>query len=164
MLFIDGGLVTLVLWVFCLIDVIVTEEWRVRNLPKLVWLLIVILIPDIGSIAWLIAGHPWQSRTRRGPKAKSSRGTPGTRGEGAAGTRLIDDMRNGPVGRWRLTRPDRCANTRTSTIHWEAAPIVDAIEQSGGHGVEPLSTWPRPWTDVSRPWATVGRTTEACRW
>jgi hypothetical protein len=65
MLFIDGGLVTLVLWVFCLIDVIVTEEWRVRNLPKLVWLLIVILIPDIGSIAWLIAGHPWESRTRQ---------------------------------------------------------------------------------------------------
>jgi Phospholipase_D-nuclease N-terminal len=67
MLFIDGGLITLVLWVFCLIDVIVTEEWRVRNLPKLVWLLIVILIPDIGSIAWLIAGHPWESRTRQTP-------------------------------------------------------------------------------------------------
>jgi hypothetical protein len=67
MLLVDGGLITLILWVFCLIDVIVTEEWRVRNLPKLVWLFVVILLPDIGSIAWLIAGHPWESRIRQAP-------------------------------------------------------------------------------------------------
>ncbi len=67
MLFLDGGLLLLGLWLFCIIDVIVTDEYRVRNLPKVVWLLIVLLLPDIGSIAWLIAGHPWESRVRPAP-------------------------------------------------------------------------------------------------
>ena len=65
MLFLDGGfgLVLLGLWIFCIIDVITTEEFRIRNLPKGVWLIIVLLLPDIGSIAWLVAGHPWQPKT-----------------------------------------------------------------------------------------------------
>ncbi|HEX6501355.1 MAG TPA: PLDc N-terminal domain-containing protein [Micromonosporaceae bacterium] len=64
MLFIDASLLLLALWVFCLIDVIVVDEYRVRNLPKGVWLLIVLLLPDVGSILWLVAGRPWESRTR----------------------------------------------------------------------------------------------------
>jgi len=67
MLYLDGGLILLGLWVFCLIDVIVTDESQVRNLPKVLWVIIVLLLPDIGSIAWLVAGHPWQSRPRPAP-------------------------------------------------------------------------------------------------
>ena len=65
MLFLDGGfgLFMLGLWLFCIIDVITTDDSRVRNLPKILWLIIVLLIPDIGSIAWLIAGHTWEPRT-----------------------------------------------------------------------------------------------------
>ena len=60
----DGafGVVMLGLWLFCILDVITTDQSRIRNLPKLAWLFIVILIPDIGSIAWLIAGHTWEPR------------------------------------------------------------------------------------------------------
>lgn len=60
MLFADGtiGVVLLVLWVFCVFDCITSDEARVRSLPKLVWLLIVLLLPDIGSILWLVAGRP----------------------------------------------------------------------------------------------------------
>lgn len=63
MLYFDGlfGLVLLGLWLYCLIDVITTDAERCRNLPKLLWLLIVVVLPDLGSIAWLIAGHPWQA-------------------------------------------------------------------------------------------------------
>jgi hypothetical protein len=64
MLFIDGGVLLFALWVFCIIDVIVVDEYRVRNLPKTAWVLIVLLLPDIGSIAWLVAGRPWDSRPR----------------------------------------------------------------------------------------------------
>ena len=64
MFYLDGGLILLGLWVFCLIDVIVTDESQVRNLPKVVWVIIVLLLPDVGSIAWLVAGHPWQSQPR----------------------------------------------------------------------------------------------------
>jgi len=53
------GLVVLGLWIFCLIDVITTPEGDCRNLPKLAWLFIVLLLFDIGSIIWLIAGRNW---------------------------------------------------------------------------------------------------------
>jgi len=56
----DGivALALLVLWIFCILDVISTEDVLCRNLPKYVWLLIVIILPDIGSIAWLLLGRP----------------------------------------------------------------------------------------------------------
>ena len=64
MILFDGafGVVMLALWLFCIIDVITADQSRIRNLPKLAWLLIVLLIPDIGSIVWLIAGHTWEQR------------------------------------------------------------------------------------------------------
>jgi hypothetical protein len=63
-LFFDGvlGVAALGVWIFCIIDVITTPESDVRNLPKLAWLFIVILLVDIGSIAWLIAGRDWNRK------------------------------------------------------------------------------------------------------
>ena len=60
MLLFGGGLgiVLLALWIFCIVDVIVTDEGDVRHLPKMAWLLIVLVLPDIGSIIWLVAGRP----------------------------------------------------------------------------------------------------------
>lgn len=53
-----AGLMTLALWVFCVFDVIAAEEPLVRNLPKTLWLMIVIFVPTIGAIAWLALGRP----------------------------------------------------------------------------------------------------------
>jgi Phospholipase_D-nuclease N-terminal len=63
----DGvlGLVFLGLWIFCIIDVITTPDGQSRNLPKVAWLLIVIVLMDVGSIAWLIAGRTWNGEPRR---------------------------------------------------------------------------------------------------
>jgi hypothetical protein len=61
------GLVTFALWVFCLVEAISTPDVRMRNLPKVAWVLIVLLFPLVGSIAWLVAGRP-ESRPR-GPSA-----------------------------------------------------------------------------------------------
>jgi phospholipase D-like protein len=52
------GLALLGLWIFCILDVISTDEVLVRNLPKFLWLFVVVVLPDIGSIAWLILGRP----------------------------------------------------------------------------------------------------------
>jgi hypothetical protein len=60
------GLVLLALWLYCIIDVITTDDSTVRYLPKLVWLLIVIFLPDIGSILWLVAGRPEKASFRIG--------------------------------------------------------------------------------------------------
>ena len=64
MLFAEGGLglVVFAVWLFCVIDVITTPESLCRNLPKLAWLFIVILLFDIGAIVWLVAGRPWASQ------------------------------------------------------------------------------------------------------
>jgi hypothetical protein len=64
---IEGGffLLVLALDIFCLIDVIVSREDEVRNLPKVVWLLLILFFPMVGSIAWLAAGRPQLGPTRR---------------------------------------------------------------------------------------------------
>ena len=76
MLFADGALslILLAVWIFCIIDVITTDQSQMRNLPKMAWLLIVLLLPDIGSILWLVAGREWQTTGQ--PR--------GARGAGAA--------------------------------------------------------------------------------
>ncbi len=48
----------LVLLVFCLIDCILADQSRVRNLPKWGWVVLMAVIPLIGCIAWLLAGRP----------------------------------------------------------------------------------------------------------
>ena len=67
------GLLVLALWIFCVIDVITTNEWDVRNLPKTAWLLIVLFLPTVGSIAWLVAGRPRAARTTAAPPSHPSR-------------------------------------------------------------------------------------------
>ena len=76
MVLFDGGfgLILLALWIFCIIDVITTPDGECRNLPKMVWLLIVILLVDVGSIAWLVAGRAWNSQRPNLPY-KGNRGT-----------------------------------------------------------------------------------------
>jgi hypothetical protein len=56
----DGLLALLVLgfWLFCLFDVITTDESQVRNLSKLWWVVIVLLFVVVGSVMWLVAGRP----------------------------------------------------------------------------------------------------------
>ena len=63
------GFVLLGLWIFCIIDVITTDEALVRNLQKTLWLLIVILLADLGAVLWLIAGRPWPQSTGRAAPA-----------------------------------------------------------------------------------------------
>lgn len=52
------GLVLIALWVWAIFDVIASDSVIVRNLPKPVWLILVLIFPDIGSIAWLLLGRP----------------------------------------------------------------------------------------------------------
>ena len=60
-----GALLELILLVYCVLDIVTTPETQVRNLPKLLWLVLVIVLPIVGGIAWLVAGRP-QGGTRPG--------------------------------------------------------------------------------------------------
>lgn len=50
-------LLELGLTIFCLIDCIQTPEIAVRNLPKWAWIVLILIFPLIGGIAWLVAGR-----------------------------------------------------------------------------------------------------------
>ncbi|MCW6005870.1 PLD nuclease N-terminal domain-containing protein [Micromonospora sp. CPCC 205371] len=69
-------LVDLILIVVALIDCISTEEFAVRNLPKLAWVFIILLFPPIGPIAWFIAGRPQKHRVGRAGDWRPGSGFP----------------------------------------------------------------------------------------
>jgi hypothetical protein len=61
------GPLVFILWVYCVIDVIMSRDDEVRNLPKVVWLFIVLLFPLVGSVAWLAVGKPDRQGRRLSP-------------------------------------------------------------------------------------------------
>jgi len=68
-LFDAGGLVAvflLLFWVWALFDCVATDASLCRNLPKGVWIILVLLIPDIGSLLWLLLGRPERAHWRPG--------------------------------------------------------------------------------------------------
>jgi hypothetical protein len=67
-------LVNLVMAVYCVLDVIRTPDDQVRNLPKIAWLVLCLLFPIVGGIAWLVVGRP--QRTASSLPYKGNRGVP----------------------------------------------------------------------------------------
>ncbi|NDZ77558.1 PLDc_N domain-containing protein, partial [Streptomyces sp. SID10853] len=57
-------LLVLAVWIYAFIDCLNTPEEEVRGLPKVVWVLIILLFGEVlvGPVAWIVAG-----RNRRGP-------------------------------------------------------------------------------------------------
>ncbi|SCG69044.1 PLD nuclease N-terminal domain-containing protein [Micromonospora coxensis] len=61
-------LIQIVLAVIALISCLSAEEERIRALPRFAWVLIILVFPLIGSIAWFLAGRPTPA-TPAGPPA-----------------------------------------------------------------------------------------------
>ncbi|MBX5484970.1 MAG: PLDc_N domain-containing protein [Myxococcaceae bacterium] len=55
-------LVDMALIVIALIDCLSTDEYAVRNLPKAVWVLLILLFSPVGPIVWFVAGRPEKAR------------------------------------------------------------------------------------------------------
>jgi hypothetical protein len=53
-------------WIWALLDCIATDSSLCRNLPKPMWIIIVLILPDIGSLIWLLLGRPEKSDWRPG--------------------------------------------------------------------------------------------------
>lgn len=78
---------------YCVLDVALTPAPDTRSLPKPAWLIVVIFLPVLGSIAWLLGGRPEHAGRSpggaRGPGQRGPRsagGGPGPRGKGSGGS------------------------------------------------------------------------------
>ena len=50
------SLITIGVMIFAIVDIITSQEWQIKFLPKFAWVIIVILLPLIGSILWFVLG------------------------------------------------------------------------------------------------------------
>ncbi len=73
-------IVPLGLLIFSLIDVITSDDYQVKHLPKLLWVFIIILLPLVGSIVWLAIGkdrgQPEQAVSFGDPRRHETRALP----------------------------------------------------------------------------------------
>jgi hypothetical protein len=65
MLRVGGVILALAVYIWTVVDTIRTPSAIVRTLPKAVWLLIVILLPLIGTVLWILFGRPRRERRKR---------------------------------------------------------------------------------------------------
>ncbi|CAN5496564.1 hypothetical protein BH10ACT4_BH10ACT4_00160 [soil metagenome] len=49
----------ILLMIFALVDIIRADRWSIRYLDKSLWLIIVILLPLIGSVLWFTIGRDY---------------------------------------------------------------------------------------------------------
>jgi hypothetical protein len=90
-------LLILALALLALIDCLSRDDNEIRGLPKVLWVLVILLFPLLGSAAWFLAGRP---RTAGLPGAGSGRGT-------GSGFGLRDRWTGGGSGRpGRALAPD----------------------------------------------------------
>ncbi|WP_293782117.1 PLD nuclease N-terminal domain-containing protein [uncultured Aeromicrobium sp.] len=67
--------VWVVLVVYALFDIIATPKERVRHLPKLAWIALILLVPYAGSLLWIFFGQ-----VRQRPSGPRNTWRPGPRG------------------------------------------------------------------------------------
>lgn len=94
------GLLGLVLWLYCLFDVITTPREDVHTLSKLTWVVVIVVFLVFGAVAWLLTGRPREeegavssphlAHPSQGPPAREM-GDPRKRGPGPGGKPLGPD-------------------------------------------------------------------------
>lgn len=68
------GFIALALWIWGLIDCITTDADLCRKLPKFAWIVVVVLLFDVGVVLWILLGRP--VRKRWAPTAATDVGPP----------------------------------------------------------------------------------------
>jgi hypothetical protein len=123
-LFDAGGLILvglLLFWLWAIYDVATTEPSQVRNLPKVMWILVVVLLMpvtlDLGAILWLLLGRPVRAagvashpQAQRRPRRMPA---PEPEAERDTGQKVVTDRRSAELDRmleeWERSRRDEAA-------------------------------------------------------
>lgn len=85
-----------VVTIYALIDAIMTPRSQARGLPKALWLLLVVIIPFAGAVAWLLLGRPSRGQYLGGGSESDGGG-----GGGGGPERPVRPWFGGPSGRRR---------------------------------------------------------------
>ena len=137
-------------WIWALLDCIATDSSMCRNLPKPMWIILVLILPDIGALIWLLLGRPERSSWRpgstdysaprrpvgvedsprytgpsRSPTADQKSSTASSSG-GSKSARQ-PKRRSAPVDTHRCERPSSSSGRRSST---SARPTCSAASSS----------------------------------
>jgi len=59
MIYLLGSVGTLALMIFALADIISGHGGHIKHLDKMTWVIIVIILPLVGSILWFVVGREW---------------------------------------------------------------------------------------------------------
>ncbi|SRR6266566_4775794 len=59
------GLLAIGVWLYCLVDILITSREGCRHMPKQAWLAVVALTFAIGAAGWLLIGRARTGRPRR---------------------------------------------------------------------------------------------------
>lgn len=92
-------LINLALSIYALISCIQTRDEDVPHLPKLFWIVLIVLVPFVGPITWILMSRSHLRRQEVGGRPGGSAGTgglgsaggPGTAGRGAPPRRVAPD-------------------------------------------------------------------------
>lgn len=58
-----GGILALVVMVYALVDLTVTDDRRIRRLNRVLWVVLIVIVPVLGALGWLAWG--------KGPRASA---------------------------------------------------------------------------------------------
>lgn len=144
-------LLSIGLTVYCLIDALQTDESAMRNLPKPFWLLLILLFPIVGPLAWIFAGRPvgaaqagarpatgWlgggsAGPVRRGPRPAARPIAPDDDPEFLASLRGLDDEQKTLLEKWEADLRERERRLRDDP----SAPGSPDDEPPPGDGAAP---------------------------
>jgi hypothetical protein len=65
------SVIVFAVWIYTLVDVVTTPPAAVRNLPKVAWVILVLLFPILGTAGWFIFGRP-ETAARRSAYERST--------------------------------------------------------------------------------------------
>lgn len=59
-----GGILALVVTVYALVDLTVTDDRRIRRLNRVLWIVLIVVLPILGPLGWLVWGKAPRSAFR----------------------------------------------------------------------------------------------------
>ncbi|WEK60414.1 MAG: PLD nuclease N-terminal domain-containing protein [Candidatus Microbacterium colombiense] len=101
------SLLVIALMIGALIDIITRDDSQVKHLPKMVWIIIVILLPLVGSLLWFGLGREYGSegisipRMRRAPRSVQTEVRPAPPVDARTTEQQIADL-DREIEEWRL--------------------------------------------------------------